>query len=76
MTLKDIDKLLTGLQLLPLEEITDHADEWREDITKAIAVLREGERLADDDPLWTKAPGVRRSREELDGLLESIIQSW
>ena len=76
MTLKDIDKLLTGLQLLPLEEITDHADEWREDITKAIAVLRKGERLADDDPLWTKAPGVRRSREELDGLLESIIQSW
>tara|TARA_R110002020_G_scaffold30453_5_gene95975 strand:- start:2009 stop:2329 length:321 start_codon:yes stop_codon:yes gene_type:complete len=69
-------RVLAGVSMLPLEDATDHAAEWRADIAQAIKELDTTPRLPDNDPLRFNERGERLSREELDAKLESIIESW
>ena len=67
-------RLLSALELLPLEECTSDAVEWRQEIADAIRDLR-GRGLPDDDPLrYDKGKLV--SEERLQGRLQVIIDSW
>jgi len=67
-------RLLSALELLPLEKCTLDAVEWRQEIADAIRDLRGGG-LPPDDPLRYQ-DGVLVSEERLQRRLEIIIDSW
>ena len=67
-------RLLAALELLPLEDISEHAEQWRLDIREAIKELRGGG-LPPDDPLRYQ-DGVPVSKERLDRRLKIVIDSW
>ena len=69
-------RVLAGLSLLPLENATDHAADWRSDIARAIEELDTTPRVRDNDPLRFNEGGERLSKEELNAKLDSIIQGW
>ena len=72
---REVASLLSALVLLPLEECTSDAEEWREDIKKAIRRLRRGG-LPPDDPLRYDESGALLSKEGLGVKLQGIIDSW
>ena len=67
-------KLLSALELLPLEKCTSDAAEWRQEIADAIAGLQ-GRGLPPDDPLRYQ-DGEPVSEERLQRRLQTIIDSW
>jgi hypothetical protein len=67
-------KLLSALELLPLEKCTSDAAEWRQEIADAIADLQ-GRGLPPDDPLRYQ-DGKLVSEERFQGRLKIIIDSW
>jgi len=67
-------RLLSALELLPLEKCTPDAAEWRRDIEDAIRDLRGGG-LPPDDPLRYDG-GELVSEEKLQRRLQIIIDSW
>jgi len=67
-------RLLSALELLPLEDCTSDAAEWRRDIEDAIRELRGGG-LPPDDPLRYDG-GELVSEERLQRRLQIIIDSW
>jgi protein tyrosine/serine phosphatase len=69
-------RVLRGIELLPLEEISEHSEAWRMDIKKAIKELDNRPRLAENDPLLFDKHGVRLSEEVLQKKLDWIISSW
>ena len=74
----DIDQavsVLRALELLSLEDCTDDADEWRQEIELAIHGLV-GHGLDVDDPLRFNGLGDRLSRKRLEAKLDGLIQSW
>ncbi len=74
----DIDRAVTvlrALELLPLEDCTDDADEWRQEIEVAIHGLV-GHGLDVDDPLRFNEVGDRLSRKNLEAKLDGLIKSW
>ena len=68
-------RLLSALELLPLEKCTSDAAEWRQEITDAIRDLQ-GTAMPPDDPLRFDKYGRRLSKEKLDRKLKMIIDSW
>jgi hypothetical protein len=68
-------RLLSALELLPLEKCTSDAAEWRQDIANAIRELQ-ATAMPPDDPLWYGAGGERLSRVEFGARLQMIIDSW
>ena len=68
--------LLSALDLLPLEECTQDADEWRREIADTIRELDSGLRLPDNDSLRFDREGNRVSEEMLAARLEELINSW
>ena len=71
----EVVRLLSALELLPLEKCTSDAAEWRQDIANAIRELQ-ATAMPPDDPLWYGAGGERVSREQFDKRLQIIIDSW
>ena len=69
-------RVLAGLSMLPLEECTDHAAEWRRDLARAIEELDSTPRLPADDPLRFNSEGELLSKETLSAKLGDIIESW
>lgn len=67
-------RLLSGLELLPLEQCTSDAAEWRRDIEDAIRDLQ-GTAMPPDDPLRYQG-GVLVSEEQFQRRLKIIIDSW
>ena len=67
-------KLLSALELLPLEKCTSDAAEWRQEIADAIRELRGGG-LPADDPLRYQ-DGKLVSEERFQRRLKIIIDSW
>jgi len=67
-------RLLSALELLPLEECTSDAAEWRQEIADAIRDLRGGG-LPADDPLRYQ-DGKLVSEERLQRRLQIVIDSW
>jgi len=67
--------VLRALELLPLEDCTDDADEWRQEIEVAIHGLV-GHGLDVDDPLRFNEVGDRLSRKNLEAKLDGLIKSW
>ena len=67
-------KLLSALELLPLEKCTSAAAEWRQEIADAIAALQ-GRGLPPDDPLRYQ-DGKLVSEERFQRRLDIIIDSW
>ena len=72
--LKQAIRLLSALELLPLEKCTSDAAEWRQEIAEAIRELRGGG-LPADDPLRYQ-DGKLVSEERLQRRLQTIIDSW
>ena len=68
-------RLLSALELLPLEKCTSDAAEWRGDIEDAIRDLQ-GTAMPPDDPLRYDVDGKLLSRERLNKKLQIIIDSW
>ena len=67
-------RLLSALELLPLEKCTSDAAEWRQEIADAIRDLRGGG-LPADDPLRYQ-DGKLVSEERFQRRLQIIIDSW
>ena len=67
-------RLLSALELLPLEKCTSDAAEWRQEIADAIAGLQ-GRGLPPDDPLRYQ-DGKLVSEERFQRRLDIIIDSW
>ena len=67
-------RLLSALELLPLEECTSDAAGWRQEIADAIRDLR-GRGLPPDDPLRYD-DGKLVSEDRLQRRLKIIIDSW
>jgi hypothetical protein len=67
-------KLLSALELLPLEKCTSDAAEWRQEIADVIADLQ-GRGLPADDPLRYQ-DGKLVSEERYQRRLQIIINSW
>ena len=67
-------KLLSALELLPLEKCTSDAAEWRQEIADVIGDLQGGG-LPADDPLRYQ-DGEPVSEERLQRRLQTIIDSW
>ena len=67
-------RLLTALELLPLEDISEHAEQWRRDIREAIQEL-DARGLPADDPLRYQ-DGELVSEERFQRRLGIIINSW
>ena len=67
-------KLLSALELLPLEKCTSDAAEWRQEIADAIRDLQGGG-LPPDDPLRYQ-DGKLVSEERYQRRLQIIINSW
>jgi hypothetical protein len=72
--LKQATRLLSALELLPLEKCTSDAAGWRQEIADAIRDLRGGG-LPADDPLRYQ-DGKLVSEERLQRRLQIIIDSW
>ena len=72
--LKQAIRLLSALELLPLEKCTSDAAEWRQEIADAIRDLQGGG-LPADDPLRYQ-DGEPVSEERLQRRLQTIIDSW
>ena len=68
-------KLLSALELLPLEKCTPDAAEWRQEIEDVIRDLR-GNELPPDDPLRYDEDGNLLSEERFQKRLKVIIDSW
>jgi len=66
--------LLTALELLPLEDITEHAEQWRRDIREAVEELHGGG-LPADDPLRYQ-DGELVSEERFQKRLSILINAW
>ena len=76
-------QVLRGLELLPLEEVTEHAAAWRRDLDRAITELerefketRSFLQMSDDDPLMFDKSGGRLSEAQLQKKLAFIINCW
>ena len=69
-------RLLTALELMPLEEISEDAEQWRQDIREAIQEIEGPTGLPADDPLRYDEDGNLVSRERLERRLDIIIGSW
>ena len=69
-------RVLRGIELLPLEEITAHPAPWRRAIARVIRELDNRPRMRDDDPLLFDRDGVRLSEEQLQENLTFIIDGW
>jgi|TARA_R110000751_G_scaffold91327_1_gene179336 hypothetical protein len=69
-------RLLSALDLMPLEEISEDAEQWRQDIREAIEELRGPIGLPANDPLRYDEDGALVSRERLERRLDIIIDSW
>ena len=67
-------KLLSALELLPLEKCTSDAAEWRQEIADVIGDLQGGG-LPADAPLRYQ-DGEPVSEERLQRRLQTIIDSW
>ena len=79
-----------GISLLPLEEISDHAEDWRKDIQRARDDLAfwwiqdefermEGEKLEGlphDDRMRWRSDGTAVHEQDLSRLLDNVIDSW
>ena len=72
--LKQATRLLSALELLPLQKCTSDAAEWRQEIADAIRELRGGG-LPADDPLRYQ-DGKLVSEERFQRRLKIIIDSW
>ena len=68
-------RLLSALELLPLEKCTSDAVEWRQDIRGAIRELQ-ATAMPPDDPLRYGVDGERLGKGEFDARLQLIIDSW
>ena len=68
-------RLLSALELLPLEKCTSDAAEWRRDIEDAIRDLQ-GTAMPPDDPLRYDVDGTLLSTERFNRRLRIIIDSW
>jgi hypothetical protein len=68
-------RLLSALELLPLEKCTSDAAEWRQEIADAIRDLQ-ATAMPADDPLRFGVNGELLSEERLDRKLDVIIDSW
>ena len=68
-------RLLTALDLLPLEECTSDAEEWRQEIRDAVRELQ-ATGLPADDALRYDSDGNPLTRQELEALLEAVIEDW
>lgn len=75
MAAPQVVKLLVALELMPLEDICEDAEVWREEIRAAITALR-GTAMPADDPLRYDENGVLISEERLQRRLQIIIDSW
>ena len=73
--LKQATRLLSALELLPLEKCTPDAAEWRQEIADVIRDLR-GNQLPDDYPLRWDEDGKLLSEERFQRRLKIIIDSW
>jgi hypothetical protein len=69
-------RLLAALELMPLEDISDDTEQWRQEIREAIEELQGPRGLPPDDPLRYDEDGVLVSRERLERRLDIIIESW
>jgi hypothetical protein len=69
-------RVLRGIELLPLEEITAHPAPWRRAIARVIRELDNRPRMRDDDPLLFDSNGDRLSEAELQKQLDWIIDGW
>ena len=72
--LKQATRLLSALELLPLEKCTPDAADWRQVIADVIRELRGGG-LPADDPLRYQ-DGKLVSEERFQRRLKVIIDSW
>jgi hypothetical protein len=68
-------RLLSALELLPLEKCTSDAAEWRQEIADTIRNLQ-GTAMPPDDPLRYGVDGKLLSKEKLNAKLQVIIDSW
>jgi hypothetical protein len=68
-------RLLSALELLPLEKCAPDAAEWRQEIADTIRDLQ-ATAMPPDDPLRYDTDGKLLSREELNAKLDTIIDSW
>lgn len=68
-------RLLSALELLPLEKCTPDAAEWRQEIEDVIRDLR-GNELPPDDPLRYDEDGNLLSEERFQRRLKVVIDSW
>jgi hypothetical protein len=68
-------RLLTALDLLPLEECTSDAEEWRQEIRDAVRELQ-ATGLPADDLLRYDSDGNPLTRQELEAVLEAVIEDW
>lgn len=75
MAYMKVVRLLSALELLPLEECTPDAAGWRQDIADAIRDLQPTG-LPPDDPLRYDQGGNLVGEERLARRLETIINSW
>ena len=71
----EVVRLLSALELLPLEKCTSDAAGWRRDIEDAIRDLR-STAMPPDDPLRYDVDGTLLSKGELGTRLQIIIDSW
>ena len=69
-------RVLAGVSMLPLEECTDHASEWRRDIARAVEELDTMPRLPADDALRFNGKGERISEEAFQAKLGELVASW
>jgi hypothetical protein len=86
--LEQATRLLSALELLPLEKCTSDAEEWRQEIEDArreliftsallgFRKLRRAQGLPDADPLRFGTTGKRLSGSDLSARLESVINQW
>ena len=70
--------LLSGIGLLPLEEVVENPEQIREEILEVIELLMEKSRLRlpPTDPLLYVEDGEFLPPEELSQKLQMIINSW
>ena len=69
-------RLLAALELMPLEDISEDAEQWRHDIREAIEEIEGPTGLPADDPLRYDEDGNLVTRERLERRLDIIVGSW
>ena len=72
---KQVVRLLSALELLPLEKCTSDAAGWRQEIADAIRDLR-GTSMPPNDPLRFDKHGRLLPKAQFDAKLDMIINSW